>query len=56
MLDLRSILVFSEDPRKLSDFYKKVFQKNPDWVMEGYSDVGMVICIVKLGHRKEVCR
>ena len=36
MLDLRSILVFSEDPRKLSDFYKKVFQKDPDWVMEGY--------------------
>ena len=36
MLDLRSILVFSEDPKKLSDFYKKVFQKDPDWVMEGY--------------------
>jgi len=36
MLDLRSILVFSADPKKLSDFYKKVFQKDPDWVMEGY--------------------
>jgi len=36
MLDLRSILVFSEDPKQLSDFYKKVFQKDPDWVMEGY--------------------
>jgi len=36
MLNLRSILVFSEDPKKLSDFYGKVFQKNPDWVMEGY--------------------
>ena len=36
MLDLRSILVFSEDPKRLSDFYGKVFQKDPDWVMEGY--------------------
>lgn len=36
MLDLRSILVFSEDPKRLSDFYKKVFQKDPEWVMEGY--------------------
>jgi predicted enzyme related to lactoylglutathione lyase len=36
MLDLKSILVFSEDPKKLSGFYKKVFQKAPDWEMEGY--------------------
>jgi predicted enzyme related to lactoylglutathione lyase len=36
MLNLRSILVFSEDPKKLSGFYKKVFQKDPDWEMEGY--------------------
>ncbi len=36
MLDLRSILVFSEDPKRLSDFYGKVFQKAPDWVMKGY--------------------
>ena len=36
MLDFRSILVFSEDPKRLSDFYGKVLQKEPDWVMEGY--------------------
>lgn len=36
MSDLRSILVFSEDPKRLGDFYGKVFRKDPDWVMEGY--------------------
>jgi predicted enzyme related to lactoylglutathione lyase len=36
MLDFNSILVFSEDPKKLADFYKKVFQKDPDWSEGGY--------------------
>lgn len=36
MLDFHSILVFSEDPRKLADFYKKVFQKEPAWQESGY--------------------
>ena len=36
MLDLNSILVFSEDPKKLADFYKKVLQKEPDFEDEGY--------------------
>jgi predicted enzyme related to lactoylglutathione lyase len=31
MLDLNSILVFSEDPKKLADFYQKVFDKKPNW-------------------------
>lgn len=31
MLNLNSILVFSENPTKLVDFYKKVLQKDPDW-------------------------
>jgi len=35
MLDLNSILVFSEDPKKLADFYKKVLQKEPDFEDEG---------------------
>lgn len=30
MLNLNSILVFSENPKELSDFYKKIFQKDPD--------------------------
>jgi predicted enzyme related to lactoylglutathione lyase len=36
MLDFKSILVFSKDPAKLADFYKKVFQKDPDWTEGGY--------------------
>jgi predicted enzyme related to lactoylglutathione lyase len=36
MLDFNSILVFSEDPKKLADFYMKVFQKDPDWSEGGY--------------------
>lgn len=30
MLEIGSLLVFSEDPKRLSDFYGKVFQKDPD--------------------------
>lgn len=36
MLNFNSVLVFSEDPKKLSDFYGKVFQKEPDWTDNGY--------------------
>lgn len=36
MLNLNSILVFSENPEKLAEFYKKVFQKDPDWEGDGY--------------------
>ena len=36
MLDFNSILVFSKDPKKLADFYRKVFQKDPDWTEGGY--------------------
>jgi predicted enzyme related to lactoylglutathione lyase len=30
MLDLNSILVFSEEPKKLADFYGKVSKRKPD--------------------------
>lgn len=33
-------MLFSEDPKALSDFYKKVFQKDPEWEMEGYFGFG----------------
>jgi hypothetical protein len=36
MLDLSSILVFSEDPNKLAEFYERVLQKAPDFEDEGY--------------------
>ena len=31
MLNLRSILVFSENPGSLVDFYQKVFEMEPNW-------------------------
>jgi predicted enzyme related to lactoylglutathione lyase len=37
MLDLNSIIIFSEDPKKLKEFYAKIFQKEPDWDQDGYS-------------------
>lgn len=36
MLDFNSILLFSENPKELAEFYKKVFQKDPDWDDHGY--------------------
>jgi predicted enzyme related to lactoylglutathione lyase len=36
MLNFNSILVFSENPKNLADFYGKVFQKDPDWDGEDY--------------------
>lgn len=32
MLDLNSMIVFSEKPGILIDFYTKVFQNKPDWI------------------------
>ena len=37
MLNFNSILLFSENPTALSDFYKKIFEKEPDWDQDGYT-------------------
>ncbi len=31
MLNLNSVILFSENPAKLVEFYTKVFQKDPEW-------------------------
>lgn len=36
MLDLNSILLSTEDAKKLSDFYQKILQREPDMDDEGY--------------------
>jgi len=36
MLKFNSVLLFSENPKPLIEFYKKVFEKNPDWDEGGY--------------------
>ncbi len=37
MLNFNSILLFSEDPKALVEFYKKVFEKDPDWTDSEYA-------------------
>lgn len=37
MLNLNSYLIFSENPQQLVEFYKKVFQKEPEWSEGGFS-------------------
>lgn len=32
MLNFNSLLLFSDNPKRLVEFYKKVFQKDPDWM------------------------
>lgn len=36
MLSLNSLMLFSENPKALVEFYKKVLEKTPDWEMEEY--------------------
>ena len=31
MLNFNSIMLFSENPKKLKEFYRKIFRKKPDW-------------------------
>lgn len=37
MLKLDSVLLFSENPKKLTEFYKKVFGTDPGWEEGDYS-------------------
>ncbi len=39
MLNLNSILLFSENPKELSEFYKKILEKPADWSEGGYSGI-----------------
>ncbi len=37
MLKFNSLLLFSENPKELAEFYKKVFKKDPGWEEGGYT-------------------
>ena len=37
MLKFNSILLFSENPKELSEFYQKVFNVDPEWKEGGYT-------------------
>jgi predicted enzyme related to lactoylglutathione lyase len=54
MLNFKTVLLFSENPKKLSDFYKKVFEKEPDWEDGGYSAFGVGNCSIMVGPHDKV--
>ena len=49
-----SILFFSENPEKLSDFYSKVFQKDPDWSESGYYGFMVGQSVITIGPHDKV--
>jgi predicted enzyme related to lactoylglutathione lyase len=54
MLDLSSILVFSEGPKKLAEFYEKVLQKAADFEDEGYYGFSAGSTFLMLGPHQKV--
>ena len=54
MLNFNSILVFSEDPKKLSEFYGKVFQKEPEWDQGGYTGYMVGSAFLTIGPHDKV--
>lgn len=54
MLQFNSIFVFSEDPQKLANFYKEVFQKSPDWENSGYTGFGLGNFMFMIGPHDKV--
>lgn len=54
MLNFNSLLVFSADPEALADFYKKVFEKDPDWEGEGYFTYQVGDCYITFGRHDKV--
>lgn len=54
MLNLNSILLFSENPKKLSVFYEKVFGKKPEWNDGEYYGFGVGVSFLTIGPHSKV--
>ena len=54
MLNLNSILVFSENPERLRDFYEKVFDRKPDMSEGGYYGFLVGQCFINFGPHDKV--
>jgi predicted enzyme related to lactoylglutathione lyase len=54
MLDFRSVLLSSENQKELTDFYKKVFKKNPEMEDEGYSGFLVGTGFITIGFHDKV--
>ena len=54
MLDLNSLLLFSEVPQKLVDFYRQVLAREPKWQEEGFSGFEVGACALVIGLHSKV--
>jgi predicted enzyme related to lactoylglutathione lyase len=54
MLDFNSILIFSENPKVLSDFYKRVFQKESDMEQSDYTGFLVGKTFINIGPHDKV--
>lgn len=54
MLNFNSILVFSENPEDLANFYEKVFDKKPEMKMEGYTGFQIGVGWITIGPHDKV--
>ena len=53
-LDLNGVMVNSEDPKKLAEFYQGVFDKKPEWEMEGFMGWKLGSSFINIGPHSEV--
>lgn len=54
MLNLNSILLFSETPKELVDFYRKVLALEPKWQEEEYTGFQAGACALIIGPHSKV--
>jgi len=54
MLNLNSLLLFSEAPKKLVDFYRRVLAREPKWIDGEYSGFEAGPCALVIGPHSKV--
>ena len=54
MLSLNSLLLFSEVPKKLVDFYRQILGREPKWDEEEYSGFEVGPCALVIGPHSKV--
>ncbi len=54
MLNLNSLLLFSQTPKKLVDFYRQVLAREPKWQEGEYSGFEAGTCALVIGPHSEV--
>jgi predicted enzyme related to lactoylglutathione lyase len=54
MLSLNSLLLSSEAPKKLVDFYRQVLSREPEWQEGEYSGFGNGACTLVIGPHSKV--